>query len=62
MKMFKLKMNVGKRVLRKEKIVVQARDRLWLRWAKQTTTVIAVKKHYLEYFLGRIRSGKIDKY
>lgn len=43
-------MEVAKRVLRKEKIVVQTRDRQWLRWAKQTTTVIAVKKDYLEHF------------
>lgn len=57
----KLKMEVAKRVLRKEKIVVQARGRQWLKWAKQTTTVIAVKNDYLEHFLGRIRSGTIDK-
>lgn len=54
-------MEVAKRVLIKEKTVVQARGRQWLRWAKQTTTVIAVKKDYLENFLGRIRSGTIDK-
>lgn len=54
-------MKVAKRVLRKEKIVVQATGRQWLRWTKQTTTVIAVKKDYLEHFLGRIRSGTIKQ-
>lgn len=48
-------------MLGKEEIVGQARSRKWLRWANQTTTVIAVKKDHLEHFLGRIRSETIDK-